>query len=376
MNRLEVEYITKNKIEFLIDDSKDFSMLKDVDVSKYNKMILFFDKNVYDLYGGILENILGNSGKKIIRFIIEPEENSKSIIFYPEIIDFLEDSNANRGDLVFAIGGGIIIDAVSFSISTYMRGLDFYIIGTTLIGQTDASTAGKTCMNTRRGKNVLGTFYYPKIVYNNINVLKTNKPLYIRQGLSESFKYGLLDNEKLMNFVIEFYNRCDDGSLMKNIVIETIKSRINIRKIDPLASNLGHTFGHALESYFEYNILHGDAIAIGTVMALNFSSSIGIMEPTECEEICSSLKKAGLNVYIEEDIDVEKLVNLMRKDKKSDDNSLNLVLLEKIGSVYFHNNVPFYKVDYSVVSKFLIDFLNKYPFQKKDLPLFLRRDFL
>lgn len=162
---------------------------------------------------------------------------------------------------------------------------------------------------------------------------------------------------------------------MKEIVYKTIQARIKIRKIDALASNLGHTFGHAIERYFNYEILHGDAITIGTVMAINYAVRVGLMESNECCKIMQLMQAAHLNLYICDNFDAEKLVDFMRHDKKSSFSKLHLVMLEKIGKPY-KGSTPFYEADYTDVEKFLGDFIKTYQYKKENYVEYLYEDII
>lgn len=360
---------------FIVDDTPEFDRLPEMSLRDYDRVFWIIDENVADIYQEKLLNKMGLDKEKLFIHLVKSEEYSKSIEYYPQLVGFLAENNAGRYDAVIAVGGGIVIDLVSFTVSTYMRGLPLFIIATTLIGQTDASTAGKTCLNFTTGKNLLGTFYYPKVVYNNIEILSTCAKRITRQGLSEAFKYSLLTDGELLPVIVKYNNNNKpfDRESISKIVHTTIKARIKIRSIDPLASNLGHTFGHALEKYFNYGILHGDAISIGTVMAIHYGVQKGIMTHDECREIFELMQSAGLNIFIPESLNEEKLVNYMRKDKKSSVNKLHLVMLCKIGKPY-RENTPFYETDYFDVFNFLKIFIKDYPYKKSNYLNFVRRE--
>ena len=368
-------YEHKYTTRFIIDESSDFSRLKEMNLSKYERIFIVADENVYGIYGDRLTNILKMWGKEIFTFEVEAVEYTKSIGFYPKLVKFLESHTAGRYDAVIAIGGGIVIDLVSFTVSTYMRGLPLFIIASTLIGQTDASTAGKTCLNSGNAKNLLGTFYYPEVVYNSIEIMKTCSPRITRQGLSEAFKYSLLTDGELLDTIVKYQNSEYDSILMERIVRKTIEARIAVRKVDPLASNLGHTFGHALEKYSNYQILHGDAILIGTVMAINYAVQRGIMDADEKEKIFDLMQQAHLNTYIYADLDVKKLVEYMRKDKKSSSSKLHLVMIHGIGKPY-RGDTPFYEADYGDVEEFLEGFMKEYPFKENIYTEYMKQDYI
>lgn len=373
METIKLNYIQKNSIDIIIDNDKNFSWLSKFNSEKFKRFFIIIDENVEKIWGKQLIKNLNNHGKKLFILSVKPTENSKSLDYYPKFVDFLERNQANRFDLVIGIGGGIILDLVSFGVSTYMRGLPFMAIPTTIIGQTDAITAGKTCLNTKNIKNLLGTFYYPYLVYNNIEILKTNTPYYERQGLSEMYKYGLLGSKELLKKLM-IYNKNKNDSLLVEIIKHTVKVREKIRNIDPLASNLGHTFGHAFEKLSGHTLLHGDAITVGTVFALNFAKDEGLISKDKIENIITDMKILGLNLYVDDNLDIDELIKLMLKDKKSSVDEINLVLIEDIEKPYKKGNFPFYKVKPDKIKNFLNKFLKEYQFKIKNCSDFIKME--
>ncbi|MBR2762574.1 MAG: 3-dehydroquinate synthase [Solobacterium sp.] len=374
-NDIETTYTHTYSSRFIIDRDPEFGRMKEMGLENYDRLFFVMDENVERIYR---DKILANTvsiNQEFHILSVKPEEHSKSIDFYPVLVSFLEEKNAGRYDAVIAVGGGIIIDLVSFTVSTYMRGLPLFIIATTLIGQTDATTAGKTCLNSRNAKNLLGTFYYPIVVYNSIEILRTCPKRITRQGLSEAFKYSLLTDGKALQDIIDFCTHEFDSDVMERIVRKTIESRIAVRKVDPLASNLGHTFGHALEKYSGYTVLHGDAILTGTVMAMTYAVEKGLMKEEEKERIFAMMKEAGLNIYIPEDFQPERLVEYMRKDKKSSSKKLHLVMIQGIGKPY-RGLTPFLEADYDDVEDFLKRYTASYPYKKSDYAEYLNKESL
>lgn len=363
----------KDNVQFVLDSAVQYEWLQNyIRESACGRIFVCIDANVKRLWGKSLECIFRDVRKDVFLLPVVASEGSKSLVNYPCIIEFLEANLCNRFDLLLGIGGGIIVDLVSFVASTYMRGLPLVLVPTTLIGQMDASTAGKTCLNTGLGKNILGTFYYPELVYNNVNFLHTNDKVYLRQGYSEIFKYGLLASRGLIR-ALETYtiNPCDDKML--NILEESIQIRAAIRKKDPLVSNLGHTFGHALEKLSGYRILHGDAISVGTIMAINFALERGLMSGSCVCEITEKMMSLGLNVYVEKGVSASDLVCAMLRDKKASVKMLNLVLIEDIAKPYESGSNLFYSVSPEEMKDFLEDFLADYRYKIDKYETYLNR---
>jgi len=375
MKSLKLEYSSKDILNFHISDDESLKWIAEFDSSKFNRIFVIADTNVMAIWGKLILRNLKCHNKELMVFYAKPNEHTKSLKFYPKILDYFEKQRCSRFDLVIAIGGGIILDLASFFCSTYMRGLPFYAVPTTLIGQVDAITAGKTCLNTINGKNTLGTFYYPKEVYNNIAILKTNRPYYARQGFSEIFKYGLLRSRKIINQLIKYRTKKDDNLLL-NIIEKTIKARSYIRKRDPLASNLGHTFGHALEKLSDYKILHGDAISIGTVMALSLAEKKEIISRDELTSIISMMKLCQLNLYLDSNVEAEQLLSYMMHDKKSSINELNLVLIKAIQKPYKKKGKLFFQISPNDLLLFLKDFIEDYEYKIDNSYEFIKNNLL
>jgi len=355
------EYPSRKGCNFIVDADKDFSWLRSYDFSEFERLIVCYDSNVCDLYLSKVFEALNSHAQEIIKISLLASEETKSLNYYCKFIQNLEYHGCTKFDLTIAVGGGTILDLVSFSASTYMRGIPLMMIPTTLMGQVDASTAGKTCINTSNTKNMLGTFYYPRLVYNNVNFLLEQNPYYFRQGLSEVLKYGLLDSTELVNHLSKGSSKNDLEWLCK-LVILTIQSRVKICKIDPAASNLGHTFGHAIEKLSNYTVLHGDAINIGTVMALYFSLKIGIINEEIVLSIIEIMRNLQLNLFVDPKYNVSQFIELMRRDKKCSNKYLNLVLIADIGKPYEANGSRFFKASYEVMTEFLNDFLSSSEF--------------
>ncbi len=356
MKKFSASVKEDQKVNFLFDDCKDLSGLSEIKFKKYKKIFIIFDKALSNSWVKQISEIIKKSKSDLHYIPLRGIENVKSLREVEKLLYFLEESGCSKNDLIVSIGGGTILDLSAFVASIYMRGVELMMIPTTLMGQADASSAGKTCINGKQTKNLVGSLYMPLYVYNNIHILKTADRYSRRQGLSEIFKYGLLGSKKLIRY-LEQYARdsLENDSLLIKILIETIKVRIKLRKIDPLVSNLGHTFGHAFESESKNLVAHGDAISAGIVCSLKLSLKKRYISKNLYFQLIKVMRDLKLNINIDKSSNVKRVVNLMKKDKKSDGDLIGFVLLRDIGKTAKTKNKKFLFLDAKYVTSFLIE---------------------
>ena len=292
-----------------------------------------------------------NKNRLYIHFFKASEIN-KNLNNVNKILDILLNRNFSREDCLISIGGGITGDIGGFAASLFKRGLKFINIPTTLLSQVDSSIGGKTGINTKYGKNLIGSFYQPNLVISDIQFLKTLPRREIICGYGEILKHSLVANKNFYNFLdknskkilnlsspfIEkaIYESC---KIKKNVVEKDEKEK-GIRKI----LNFGHTFAHAYEATLKYSkkLNHGEAVILGIKTAAKFSLSINILNIKEFNLIENHLNKLDLPKSINKFFskrDLNKILSFMKKDKKNNSNKINLVLLKKIGS-------PIYKLQF------------------------------
>lgn len=354
MQKITYSFSEKQDINFLIEDDESLLSLSKLNLYKYERFVVFSDKNVTKLWGEKLKKTITLYGKNIVWINVPSGEKSKDIVQYVKYIKKLVHFGLCRSDLLISIGGGVVQDLVGFIASTYMRGIHLLAIPTTLIAQVDAVTGGKTCINIREAKNILGTLYFPFTAYINVHFLKTCAAEENRQGFSEIYKYGLLGSAHLIKLLIKYIeSKHDDINLLKKIIIETIRVRVNIRKKNALASNLGHSFGHAIERLTQYQIKHGDAITLGTILAINFGMEEGIISKTAVEKIIQQMNRMNLQLKTAYKFPPEAMIKAMLQDKKTLYNQLNLVMIRDIGKPYQEGNKYFYVAEPERVKNFL-----------------------
>lgn len=294
-------------------------------IIKSKTIVVITDDIVKKLYYNQLKIQL--SEFNLLVFTIKNGENSKRIETVFEIYNFLFENNITRSDLIIAFGGGVVGDIAGFVASTYQRGVDYIQIPTTFLSQIDSSVGGKTGINLPTGKNIIGTFYQPKLVICDTAFLKTLKEINFLDGISEAIKCGLIKDKYLIDLIDDYQNNIED------IICRCIGIKKDIVELDEfdksqrMLLNFGHTIGHAIESYFNYEkYSHGQAVAIGMYQIVK-KHNIELGEATK--EIL--IKN---NLPYECKISNEELFNLCCKDKKRTQNSINIVLLESVGNGY------------------------------------------
>lgn len=305
------------------------------------KICFVADQNVpnIDELIGYIENINNNRNLHFIK--ISGGEENKNLNSYVGLIDQLIDINFNRRDILISIGGGVVGDLVGFVSATYMRGIKYFQIPTTVISH-DSSIGGKTGFNRKGIKNGVGAFYAPFKVIIDVNFYKTLPDREYKHGLAEIIIHSIISNQS------NLYEKLKVNDLDKIIDINILAESINIKKSivekdykednERKLLNLGHTFGHAIESLTKFSFYrHGEAIAIGLEMAACLSDKLNNTQLYPL--IKNLLTKYNLDIPIHESLSAKKILNAMYKDKKVENNRLTLILINDIGSVYIEKEL-------------------------------------
>ena len=335
---------------------------------KFRKCMLVIDKKVPKRIIKLLKDNFRNK-ELSLRFMVanEKNKNQKNVDL---IINTLLKKNFSRSDCIIAIGGGITGDVVSFAASIYKRGLQFINIPTTLLSQVDSSIGGKTGINTHYGKNLIGSFYQPKLVISDTNFLKSLPKRELVCGYAEIFKHSLILNRKFYKYLdknvsqilnlkspyIEkaIYESCK----IKKQIVQRDEKENNIRKI----LNFGHTFGHSYEASLNYSkkLNHGEAVFLGIYSALKFSLENKYLRKKDFNSIVNHIKNSklpyDLNNYFSAR-DINKILYYMTRDKKNDSNMINLILLKKIGKTSIGNSFSINKLKVFFKKKLLNQYL-------------------
>lgn len=301
---------------------------------------------VAPLYLEKLKSILTDFQVQVV--VLPDGEKYKTLETVSQIYDSLLAQNFSRSSTLIALGGGVIGDMTGFAAATYQRGVNFIQMPTTLLSQVDSSVGGKTGVNRPMGKNMVGAFYQPKCVLADIATLDTLAERELKAGLAEVIKYGLINN-------VEFYDWLEqnlssllarDADALKHAILVSCAEKAKIVATDEREEgirailNLGHTFGHAIETATGYSEwLHGEAVATGMVMAADLSWRLGLLTKVEAGKIKDIIAAAGLPVT-PPNIDAQTFVNLMSRDKKAEQGKIKFILLEAIGKARIQANIP------------------------------------
>jgi len=305
-----------------------------------NKILIVTDDNVEKYYCDACIEALTETGAKVSRHVIPAGEKNKNLDTVSEIYRRLVSLKFDRHSAIIALGGGVVGDITGFAAATFMRGIPFIQIPTSLIAQADSSIGGKTGVDFEGSKNMVGAFYQPCFVYINVTTLKTLPEREMKSGLSEVIKHGLiLDNEfykyidsnldKIFGFdenVLQYITKLNCS--IKGKIVELDEREGDIRAI----LNFGHTIGHAIESVSDFSILHGEAVSIGIAGAYRLAHKLGMIDAKTVGKVENTLKMAGLPIKAQ-GIGIDAIYNKMFFDKKVKDGKLNFVLPKNIGEV-------------------------------------------
>ena len=346
MKPIKLKIKTKTQVYPIIIGSNlitNVSNLFKKNLINFKQCLLIVDKNVPKKIVFKIKKSLRK--KKIYIYFFRATEINKNISSINKILDILLNKNFSREDCLISIGGGITGDISGFAASQFKRGLKFINIPTTLLSQVDSSIGGKTGINTKYGKNLIGSFYQPDLVITDIQFLKTLPKREINCGYGEILKHSLIANKNFFNYLNNNNKKIFDLSspYIEKAIYESCKIKKNVVEKDEKEKglrkilNFGHTFAHAYEASLGYSkkLNHGEAVILGIKTALNFSFKNKLLNKNEYYLIIRHILSSNLPSKISKFFkikDLEKILSFMLKDKKNNSNKINLVLLKKIGS--------------------------------------------
>ena len=312
------------------------------------------DETVARLHGERLRAALASAGIEAQFVVVPPGEGSKSFEGLAELCDRLLALELDRGDVICALGGGVVGDLAGFAAAIYKRGIDFIQIPTTLLAQVDSSVGGKTAIDTPRGKNLIGAFHQPRLVLADLSVLDTLPDRQMRAGYAEVIKYGLLGDAHFFAWLQD--NGRDvlarQPGALAYAVTRSVEMKAEIVAEDEKEAgrrallNLGHTFGHALEAEVGFGdaLLHGEAVALGSVQAFRFSARLGLCSLADAARAEQAIAAVGLPTQMSQIANgrpfaADALISHMANDKKAEGGRLTFILARAIGDAFVEKGV-------------------------------------
>lgn len=301
-------------------------------VSRAQRAMIVSDSNVFPLYGKQACDSLSKAGIDCTCFTIPAGEESKNGEVYLQLLEYLAQNQITRSDCIIALGGGVVGDLTGFAAATYLRGIDYIQIPTSLLACVDSSVGGKTAIDLKAGKNLAGAFYQPRLVLCDIDTLDTLPEDIFRDGCAEVIKYGVLYDKALFshlkehgtNFEREYViSRCIQ--LKRDVVAEDEFDRGARQKL-----NLGHTFGHAVEKHSNFTLSHGKAVAIGMAMIIRASANFDLCSHEDRNELLAIL--AAFVLPIHTTVDADAIFACALSDKKRFGGTVNLIIPRSIGN--------------------------------------------
>ena len=316
------------------------------------RTVIVCDENVASHHLAAAEAALDRAGVGTSRILVAPGEGSKKMATFERVCEEIIGARIERGDLVVALGGGVIGDLAGFAASCVRRGIDFVQVPTSLLAQVDSSVGGKTGINSCHGKNLIGAFHQPILVIADTALLDTLPAREFRAGYAEVAKYGLLGDAAFFAWLeANWQDMVAGGPAREHAIAMCCRAKAAIVTRDERETgerallNLGHTFGHALEAAFGFSqrLLHGEAVALGMVMAFDFSARKGLCNAADAARAKAHLATVGLPTHLKEvanDVpNVDVLMDLIAQDKKVKRGALTFILVRGIGGAFVEHNV-------------------------------------
>ncbi len=319
--------------------------LQEMDIQN-RKICIVTDSNVDPLYGEQVLEAVSGCCRKAVKYVFPAGEENKNLDTVKKVYNFLIQEKFDRKDLLLALGGGVVGDLTGFAAATYLRGVDFLQIPTTLLAQADSSIGGKTGVDFDGYKNMVGAFKMPRLVYMNFEVLKTLEDRQYFSGFAEIMKNGLIKDSEFYEWLISnMYEICERDL---DVVSEMLMKSCTVKKLvvekDPTEQgerallNLGHTVGHAIEKAKNFELYHGECVALGTVAAAYISWKKSFLSMEEYYEIRDMFVPFYLPITVD-GIEPEAVLGLTKSDKKADGGNIRFVLLKKIGKAVIDTTV-------------------------------------
>lgn len=337
--RIRVNEKKKNGYDIVYESSFENLAKELVNAGLDNRNIcIVTDSNVEGLYLQKVKQVLENTAATVISFVFPAGEEYKTLDTVKSLYEYLIKNNFERKDLLVALGGGVVGDLTGYTAATYLRGIDFIQVPTTLLAQVDSSIGGKTGVDFDAYKNMVGAFHMPKLVYTNLNTLKDLDDRQFAAGMAEVYKHGLIQDASYYEWLISSFLEINERNYDTLEAMVRISNEIKKRVVekDPTEQgirailNFGHTIGHAIEKSQNFKLVHGECVALGIVSAAYLSWKRELLSMDEYYEIRDMLVPFSLPISIDS-IVPEEIVALTKSDKKMENGAVKFVLLKKTG---------------------------------------------
>ncbi len=330
----------------ITDGFRELGSLLEPVLKEGKKAALISDEQVYGLYGKEIEDILDEMGISCSVFVFAAGEESKNLDTVRDAYEFLIKNRFERRDVCIALGGGVVGDLTGFTAATYLRGISFIQIPTTLLAQTDSSIGGKTGVDFKHFKNMVGAFHQPLLCYMNMSTLKTLDRRQFLSGLGEVIKASLIKDEGFYNWIRSHFAEIDslEHDALEEMIYRACVIKRDIVQRDPTEKgerallNFGHTLGHAVEKCAGFSFFHGECVVLGMIAALYISMKRGYITETEYDEAYELFRSFGYTMKIG-GLSKEEVIDAVRSDKKAEAGIVKFILSERIGSAVIVRDV-------------------------------------
>ena len=344
---ITVHYNEKPIYDIAIE--KDFSKLA-MKVSELGisgrKLCIVTDSNVGELYADEVKNELEKTGNTVFVYTFRAGEASKNLNTVEDVYEYLIINKFDRKDMIVALGGGVVGDLAGFTAATYLRGIDFIQVPTSLLAQVDSSIGGKTGVDFRAYKNMVGAFHQPRLVYMNLSVLGSLSERLFNSGFGEIIKHGFIKDKEYYTWLKENIQhiKSHDYDALENMIAISCNIKRRVVELDPTEKgdrallNFGHTLGHAIEKLKNFELYHGECVVLGMVAALEISRTRQLISDAEYEDAINTFKAYNFPVTVD-GISVEDVIKVSKNDKKMDAGKIKFILLDRIGNAYIDKTV-------------------------------------
>ena len=344
---ITVHYNEKPIYDIAIE--KDFSKLA-MKVSELGisgrKLCIVTDSNVGELYADEVKNELEKTGNAVFVYTFRAGEASKNLNTVEDVYEYLIINKFDRKDMIVALGGGVVGDLAGFTAATYLRGIDFIQVPTSLLAQVDSSIGGKTGVDFRAYKNMVGAFHQPRLVYMNLSVLGSLSDRLFNSGFGEIIKHGFIRDKEYYTWLKENIQhiKSHDYDALENMIAISCNIKRRVVELDPTEKgdrallNFGHTLGHAIEKLKNFELYHGECVVLGMVAALEISRTRQLISDAEYEDAINTFKAYNFPVTVD-GISVEDVIKVSKNDKKMDAGKIKFILLDRIGNAYIDKTV-------------------------------------